>query len=279
MDRTTQKERVKLFRRLHEDERPLVLVNAWDAVSARLFEEAGSPAIGTTSAGVAWSLGYADGERVSRRELLGACERICRAVRVPVTVDVERGYGGTPEDVCATVRDLVELGVAGINIEDGRVEGKLAPSNALAQKIAALRALVSEMGADLFINARTDVYFVAWDDPRARYDAGRARAEEYIAAGADGVFVPGLDNLDEIAAMSRKLERPLNVYAGYEGVPPVADLKRAGARRVSLGCGPYQALLAHARRIATEALGEGTYAAMTADMLDNGAVNALFARV
>ena len=123
MDRTTQKERVAQFRQLHEGERPLVLVNAWDAVSARLFEEAGSPAIGTTSAGVAWSLGYADGERVSRRELLGACERICRALRVPVTVDVERGFGGTPDDVCATVRDLVELGVAGINIEDGRVEG------------------------------------------------------------------------------------------------------------------------------------------------------------
>jgi 2-methylisocitrate lyase-like PEP mutase family enzyme len=177
------------------------------------------------------------------------------------------------------VRALIELGVVGINIEDGRRSGKLVPSAVLAQNIAALRALARDTGVDLFINARTDVYFVAWDDGRARYEEAIRRAHEYVKAGADGIFVPGLENLDEIASMARTLARPLNVYAGYEGIPAVDALRRAGVRRVSLGGGPLQALLAHARRIATEALDEGTYAAMTADMLDNGEVNALFAHV
>jgi 2-methylisocitrate lyase-like PEP mutase family enzyme len=243
-----------------------------------LFEEAGAPAAATTSAGMAWSLGYADGEHVPQRELIDACERICRAVRTPVSVDIERGFGSTGKDVCATVRALIDVGVVGVNIEDGRLAGMLAPSSALAEKIAALRALARETGVDLFVNARTDAYFVAWDDPKARYAEALRRAQEYIEAGADGIFVPGLEDLDETARLSRALSRPLNVYAGYEGIASVDALVRAGVRRVSLGCGPLQALLAHARRIAAEALDAGTYSTMTAAMLGNGEVNALFAR-
>lgn len=256
----------------------LVLVNAWDAASARLFEQAGSPAIATTSAGMAWSLGYSDGEQVSAHELVEACARICRVVTAPVSVDIERGYGRTPAEVSATVRALLELGVVGINIEDGLTPGtkELAPPSDLVEKISAIRALAEEAGAPLFINARTDAYLAPTNDPGARYEDTVRRAQMYVAAGADGIFAPGLESPEEMARLAQAVERPLNIYAGYAGLPPVAELRRAGVRRVSLGCGPFQAALALARRIATETLNEGTYAAMTTDMLSAGEANSLF---
>jgi 2-methylisocitrate lyase-like PEP mutase family enzyme len=278
MDLARQRERAQALQRLHSGPGVLVLVNAWDAASARIFEKAGSPAIGTTSAGIAWSLGYADGEHVAVEDLVGACERICRVVDVPVSADVERGFGTGPEEVRATVRALMEVGVVGVNIEDGRLPGagKLMPAAVLCEKIAALRSLARETGVDLFINARTDAYFVPWDDPRARYAEAVRRARAFVEAGASGIFAPGLESIDDMERMAREIDRPLNVYAGYEGIPPVEALRSAGVRRVSLGCGPFQALLALARRIATETLTEGTYSAMTADMIDNGDLNSLF---
>jgi 2-methylisocitrate lyase-like PEP mutase family enzyme len=281
MRRTTQQERAEAFHRLHTDAGILVLVNAWDAASARLFGEAGSPAIATTSAGMAWSLGYSDGEEVSLRELLEACARISRVVTSPVSVDIERGYGRTPAEVSATVRDLLELGVVGINIEDGLIPGtnELAPPDTLIEKISAIRAAAEDVGVRLFINARTDVYLAPTNDPGARYEETVRRARMYVAAGADGIFVPGLENLEEMTRMAQVLPRPLNIYAGYAGLPPVNELRRAGIRRVSLGCGPLQAALALARRIATETLNEGMYAAMTAEMLSAKEANSLFSQL
>jgi 2-methylisocitrate lyase-like PEP mutase family enzyme len=280
MRQFTQQERAEAFHRLHTDGGILVLVNAWDAASARLFEQAGSPAIATTSAGMAWSLGYPDGEQVSLRELLEACARICRVVTAPVSVDIESGYGQTPAEVSATVRALLELGVVGINIEDGLRPGakELAPPHTLTEKISAIRAVAEEAGVRLFINARTDTYFASANDPDARYEETVRRAQMYVAAGADGIFVPGLESLEEMARMAQVVPRPLNIYAGYAGLPRVDELRRAGIRRVSLGCGPLQAALALARRIATETLNEGAYAAMTADMLSAKEANSLFSQ-
>jgi 2-methylisocitrate lyase-like PEP mutase family enzyme len=280
MRRTTQQERAEAFHQLHNGDGILVLVNAWDAASARLFEQAGSPAIATTSAGMAWSLGYPDGEQVSVRELLEACARICRVVTAPVSIDIERGYGQTPAEVSATVRALLTLGVVGINIEDGFTPGtrELAPPNISTEKISAIRAVAEEVGVRLFINARTDAYLAPANDPDARYEETVRRARMYIAAGADGVFVPGLESLEEMERMARAVPRPLNIYAGYEGLPRVDELRRAGIRRVSLGCGPLQAMLALARRIATETLDEGVYTSMTADMLSAEEANSLFSQ-
>jgi 2-methylisocitrate lyase-like PEP mutase family enzyme len=280
MQRTTQQERAEAFHRLHTGDGILVLVNAWDAASARLFEQAGSPAIATTSAGMAWSLGYSDGEQVSVRELVEACARICRVVTAPVSIDIERGYGQTPAEVSAAVRALLELGVVGINIEDGVTPGtkELAPPNTLTEKISAIRDVAEEVGVRLFVNARTDTYFAPTNDPDARYEETVRRAQMYVAAGADGIFVPGLESLEEMARMAQVLPRPLNIYAGYVGLPPVDKLRRAGIRRMSLGCGPFQAALALARRIVTETLNEGTYAAMTTDMLSAKEANSLFSQ-
>jgi 2-methylisocitrate lyase-like PEP mutase family enzyme len=278
MQRAIQQERAEAFRRLHADHKILVLINAWDAASARIFEQAGSPAIATTSAGIAWSLGYPDGEQISLRELVAACERICRVVTVPVSVDIERGYGRTPAEVGATVRALLDVGAVGINIEDGLTPGtaELVPPRVLMEKISAIRALAEAVGVELFINARTDTYFILKGDPVARYEETVRRAQMYVESGADGVFVPGLESLEEMARMAREVDRPLNIYAGYAGLPQVDALRSAGVRRVSLGCGPLQATLALAQRIATEALSEGTYTAMSTNMLSVSEVNGLF---
>lgn len=276
-----QQQRAGTLHRLHhEPSGPLVLVNAWDAASARLLERAGAVVIATTSAGMAWSLGYPDGEQVPRDEFVAACARICRVVgdAVPVSVDIERGFGHSTDEVCTLVRTLIELGVVGINIEDG-VESathRLRPPHEQCERIAALRTLAEQMGLHLFINARTDVYFAAVDDPASRFDEALQRARLYAAAGADGIFVPGLDKDSEIARFARAIELPLNVYAGYPGVPGVAELAAAGVRRVSLGCGPLQSALGLLSRIADETLGRGRYDEMTHGMASAGELNRLF---
>jgi 2-methylisocitrate lyase-like PEP mutase family enzyme len=263
-----------LFHKLHSGPDPLILVNAWDAASARIVERAGAKAIGTTSAGVAWALGYADGERMPVDELLAACARICRVVSVPVTVDIERGFGSSTQAVCDVVRALIDMGVAGINIEDGTLPGtrQLAPPEILCERIEALRRL----DARFFINARTDTYFVANDDPAARYEDTLRRARLYESAGADGIFVPGMASLEEIAGVAGAVALPVNVYAGHTKAPAIEVLAGAGARRISLGCGPLQAALGLLGRIAAEAFDNGNFRTMSAEMLPAGEINALF---
>jgi 2-methylisocitrate lyase-like PEP mutase family enzyme len=262
------------FHRLHGGPDPLVLVNAWDAASARIVERAGATAIGTTSAGMAWSLGYADGERLPASELLAACARICRVAGVPVSVDIERGFGDSTQAVVDVVGALIGMGVAGINIEDGTRPGTrdLAPPEVLCERIAAIRKL----DARFFINARTDVYFVPWDEPAARFEEATRRACLFEAAGADGIFVPGMASLEEISGLAGAVNLPVNVYAGYAGAPPADDLARAGARRISLGCGPLQSALGLVQRIAAQAFAHGRFAAMDEGMLSVGEINGLF---
>ena len=267
-------QKTETFHRLHEGPAPLVLVNAWDAANARIVERAGASAIGTTSAGMAWSLGYADGERMPVEELLAACARICRVASVPVSVDIESGFGDSAQAVREVAAELIGMGAAGINIEDGTLPGtrELASPEVLRERIAAIRGL----DARFFINARTDVYFVPWEDPVARFEEALRRAKLYAAAGADGIFVPGMSSPEEIARLSGALELPLNVYAGYAGAPSVDAFARAGARRISLGCGPLQSALGLVNRIAAEAFDQGRFGTMGEGMLSVGELNALF---
>jgi 2-methylisocitrate lyase-like PEP mutase family enzyme len=269
--------RAELFHGLHGGSGILILVNAWDAGSARVIEAAGGSAVATTSAGMAWSLGYADGERVPLDEFIAACARICRAVTVPVSVDIERGFGRTTEEVCALVRALIELGVVGVNIEDGIVPGaeQAGSPAALGARIEALRTLTRRMNARLFINARTDTYLVRTSDRKARYEDTVGRAQLYASAGADGIFVPGMD-LQDVAPFARAVSLPLNVYAGGGWAPPAAGLRQAGVRRVSLGCGPLQSAFALLRSVAREAFRDGTSSLMSRSMLGVDEINALF---
>jgi len=270
--------RAERFCQLHNGSAPLVLPNVWDAASARIVEQAGAEAIGTTSAGMAWALGYPDGEQLPVHELVAACRRICQAVSVPVSVDIERGYGKDAEGVGRLVDELIQLGVVGINIEDGAVPGTrtLTQSSILSERIAMARTVAQHHGIPFFINARIDTYVVSGWDAAARFEETRLRARAYIAAGADGIFVPGLADLHDIERLSQELSVPLNIYAGYPGASGVEALQRTGAKRISLGCGPMQAALAHLAKIAGEALTEGRYDTMGSNMMSPAEANALF---
>jgi 2-methylisocitrate lyase-like PEP mutase family enzyme len=225
----------------------------WDAATARVVEAAGAPAIATTSAGVAWSLGAPDGDRVSRDLVLGVLARIAAAVSVPVTADIEGGYGHSPAEVAETVTRVIEAGVVGVNIEDGT-----RPPRALAERIAAAREAARTAGAGLFVNARVDTYLRGLGDPATRLRDTLARARAYVDAGADGVFVPGVTDPRVIKELVAGLTVPLNVMAGPDA-PPVRELGALGVARVSLGSGVAQAAHAAVRQAARELHGAGGY--------------------
>ncbi|MEU8354536.1 isocitrate lyase/phosphoenolpyruvate mutase family protein [Nonomuraea sp. NPDC048882] len=237
------------FRAMHHGA-VLVLPNAWDAASAALVEAAGAQAIATTSAGVSWANGAPDGSGLGREAMVGAVARIVAAVRVPVTADIEGGYG----DVAATVRAVIQAGAVGVNLEDSP-GSPLLPAAEQAARIAAARAAADAEGVDLFVNARTDVYLAGVPGDQVAEVEERARV--YAEAGADGLFVPGLLDLDVIARLA-KGPLPLNVMAG-PGAPPVAELAAAGVARVSVGSAIAQSAYAVAARAAAELLGDGTF--------------------
>lgn len=271
--------RASEFRRLHAREggRPLVLPNAWDAMSARLVEEAGARAIATTSAGISWALGVPDGQGASRDAMLAAVRVIAEAVRVPVTADVESGYGaGTPEDVAETVRGVLAAGAVGINLEDapGRDGAPLLDAEEQAERIMAAREAARAEGVELFINARTDPYVRKGVDEATRFDESVRRATRYLAAGADGIFVP-LAAPGDIARLAAAIDAPLNVIAG-PGSPSIAELGAMGVARVSLGPHLARAVMAHVRRAAAEVLTAGTYESLR-EQVTSPEANALFA--
>lgn len=263
-----------LFRSLHTGTRPLVLVNAWDAASARIIEAASAPAIATTSAGVAWGLGSPDGDAVARDLAVALVGRIVDTVSVPVSADIESGYGVTPEDVAVTVRAVLAAGAVGINIEDARHDGAgpLRDIDDQCARIAAVRAAADDAGVPLYVNARTDTYLAG----AGGVDETVARASAYVAAGADGVFVPGVVDPDTIAKLVRAVAAPLNILAG-PGAPPIPDLAKLGVARISLGSSVAEAAYAVVRRAATEVLGTGTYSALSGT-LGYGTMNTLMSQ-
>lgn len=273
-----QSSRADHFQQLHAGPDPLVLPNAWDAASARVMENAGAKAIATTSDGMAWGLGYPDGQQMTVQDLLGVCQRICRVVSVPVSVDIEQGYGRDAQETGELVEALIRCGAVGINIEDGvlRDTQALASQDILSERIAAARSAARRHDLALFINARIDTYFAPGLDAQARFEETYKRARTYIEAGASGIFVPGLADLDQIAKLVRLLPVPLNIYAGYAGAHDSITLKKLGVRRISLGCGTTQASLAHLDRIAREALAEGRSETMAARMLTVSQASSLF---
>lgn len=274
MTTITQQARAEALRALHQEPSPLILPNAWDVVSARLFEEAGVQAIGTTSAGIAATLGYPDGERVPRDEMLAVVGRIARAVAVPVTADIEAGYGDTPAEVAQTARAVIAAGAVGLNLEDGTGDPgcPLADSAAQVAKIRAVREVAVAAAVPLVLNARTDVYWLGVGDAAGRFTAAVERLRVYRAAGADCLFVPRVVDEETIGRLVRAVDGPLNVLAGA-GTPTIADLRRLGVKRVSVGSAPLRATLGLVRRIVDELLRQGTYTAMTTDAIPYAAVN------
>jgi len=262
---------VDSFRALHGGERVLILPNAWDAASASLFVSVGAKAIATTSAGLAWSCGYADGGTLSAAALRSAVESICRiAAGTPVSVDLEDGYSDDPEEVAALVMDLCALGAVGINIEDRAGDPEL-----LARKIEAVKRAARASGGDVFVNARTDVYLRRLAEGEAAVRETTSRARRYARAGADGIYAIGLTDVGSIRAIAGATSLPLNLLAD-PALPPVHELHALGVRRLSAG--PYLTELAYgeAKRAAAAFVTDGDVTAMFADPgVDFDTMNAL----
>ena len=272
---TAQHDSARLFHTLHDPAAPLALANAWDAASARLVEAAGARAVATTSAGVSWGLGAADGNHLGRDEAIALIRRVVAAVSIPVSADIESGFGATPAEVADTVVQVITAGAVGINIEDAHTDGSspLRPVAEQSERIAAARSAAEEAGIPLYINARVDTYLLAVGPEETRLQEARNRARAYLDAGASGVFVPGVTDADVVAALTEGIPAPVNILAG-PGAPSVAELSKLGVARVSLGSSVAEAAYAVVRRVATEMTTTGTYASLT-DAVDYNEFNAL----
>ena len=232
-----------------------VLPNAWDAGSARILEQVGFPAIATTSAGIAWSLGVPDGGTLGRDTMLEQVARIVAAVRVPVTADLESGYGDTAAEVGRTVTRAAALGAVGGNIEDARAGGLFGIDEAVA-RVAAARAAAPR--GTFVLNARTDTYFAGTTgDPFAETVE---RATRYLQAGADCVFVPGVVEADTIRRLATAIPGPLNIVAGLANTIDAPTLFSLGVKRVSLGGSLARAAFGLVERAGRELLDSGTLA-------------------
>jgi len=258
-----RRQKANAFREMHHAGKTLVLTNVWDVASARVIEEAGYEAIATSSAGIAFSLGYPDGQKISREEMLARVARIARSVKVPVSADVEAGYGDHPEDAAETARGVIEAGAVGMNLEDGTDDPQhpLVDLTLQLEKIHAIREAALESSVLLVLNARTDVYLAQVGAPELRYGETVRRLLAYRDAGADCVFAPGLRDVETIAQLVRDVQCPVNILAG-PGSPPLPELQKLGVARVSLGSGPMRATLGLLRRVAEELKASGTYTAL-----------------
>jgi 2-methylisocitrate lyase-like PEP mutase family enzyme len=274
-----QAQKAALLKRLHHGPRILVLANAWDAISARIVEDIGFPAVATTSAGVAAVLGYPDGQRVSRNEMLEVVGRVARAVQVPVTADMEAGYGTTPEDMADTARALISSGAVGLNLEDmtGDDESSQVPIELQVEKIRAIREASNSADMPLVINARTDVYLMPIGPAETRFERTVERLRAYAKAGADCVFAPAVKDAETIAKLVKVVEAPLNILL-MPGAPSLNELEQLGVARASIGSGLMRATLGTARQLARAMYERRDDAALFAEAVPYAEVNRLLGR-
>lgn len=279
MDTQAQGRKAELLKKLHSGPHVLVLPNAWDVASARVLEELGYPAIATTSAGVAFSLGYPDGQRISRDEMLEVVARIARAVRVPVTADMESGYGTTSKDMAETARAIVAAGAVGLNLEDvtGDTEKSQVDAALQVEKIRTIREVSASLGVSLVINARTDVYLMPIGSEATRFERTVERLRAYRAAGADCVFAPSVKERPLIEKLVKAVAAPLNILV-TPGCPSIPELEKLGVARASIGSGVMRSALGLVRRIGKELLETGTYASAFEGAIPFAEVNTLMAR-
>ncbi|MBK8159245.1 MAG: isocitrate lyase/phosphoenolpyruvate mutase family protein [Rhodospirillaceae bacterium] len=259
-----------IFHQLHRGPEILKLANAWDAGSARVIEAQGAKAIATTSAGFAWSLGYPDGDALPLDELVHGVTRIARAIDVPLTVDMESGFGRDAAAVGESVAKIIGAGAVGLNIEDGAN-----PPELLAAKIAAIRKVAAREGIDIFINARIDVYLFKLAPEPERVAESLRRARIYQDAGASGIFVPAIVAPEEIRAVAAALERPLNVLA-WPGLPSAAELAKLGVKRLSAGSGIAKAVWGRTAALAKSFQQDGVYEALAEGAMDSATANGLY---
>jgi 2-methylisocitrate lyase-like PEP mutase family enzyme len=273
-----QQKKAERLLALHHSPEPLVLPNVWDVSSAMIFALEGFKAIGTTSAGVAATIGYADGQEMTLADNISIVERIVRNTSLPVSADMESGYATSVDGVVTCARAVLDSGAVGLNLEDstGKTETPLFDKAEQQEKIRAIRAMSESQDIHLVINARTDAYLVGDDDAdclRSAIDRGNA----YREAGADCIFVPDVGNLDRVAirTLVDEIDAPINIIAGATS-PTVAELQGIGVARVSLGPRPMRAVLSLLRQIAKELAEAGTYELMSEASISYDEVNEWF---
>jgi 2-methylisocitrate lyase-like PEP mutase family enzyme len=262
--------KVTVFRSLHKLPTPLLLANAWDVASARIAEDLGATAIATTSAGVAWSLGYRDGGVLPAGLQVQLAQRINRVINIPLSMDMENGYSSDPIQVAENIKPLLDAGVAGINIEDGSDKPEL-----LVAKIEAIRNTTQKYGVDLFINARTDVYLAALVPEDRRLAEVAVRLKQYAEVGADGIFVPYTISEKDIAEIVKMTTLPINVLA-HPDLPKAGKLADLGVKRLSAGSGVFQVIWQHVSALTREFLKEGDSAVLVNDSMEYPKIQELF---
>ncbi len=267
MSTPDQRQLAENFRKLHRAPPILLLPNAWDPMSARIFEAAGFPAAATTSGGLAWALGYQDGEKTPWPEVVAATRRIAEAVRVPLTADIETGYGDTPEAVARSVADIIGAGAVGINLEDGTPNPNepVRTMEDAAGRIRTARAAANAAGVPIVINARVDLYLKHVGDEATRFTETVRRAEAYLAAGADCIFVFAVAELDLIKKLTAAIKAPVNVV-GRAGGPGLKALEAAGVARVSIASGASMAIMSQIHHIAKELRQTGEFDSLKSSM-------------
>ncbi|MGY6211485.1 isocitrate lyase/PEP mutase family protein [Cytobacillus firmus] len=264
MSSKEQSLKANTFHRLHQQSSTFVLPNAWDVISAKMFEECGFKAIGTTSAGIAASLGYLDGQSIPLNKMVETIENIAKSVNVPVSADIEAGYGVTVEEVLETVKAVAAAGAIGINLEDGTgdPDSPIFDISSQEEKIAAIKELSESSNMRLFINARTDLYWINAGDSSTRFREAVNRAKAYQDAGADCIFIPGLTDRTSIKKIREEIACPINLLVDPE-IPSISELSEIGIERLSCGSGPFRATLTYLRSIGEEIVNNQTFHQMT----------------
>lgn len=274
-----QRNKAEIFLALHQASQPFILPNAWDVASAKIFEIEGFKAIGTTSAGISAVLGYPDGQKMSLEENLSIVRRIVDHIDLPISADIEAGYAHSIEGVARSAEAVIKTGAVGLNLEDstGNSDNPLVDVSFMSEKLRAIREISDLIEIHLVINARTDTFLIDNLKPRDRILQTIHRANCYMDAGADCIFIPDVGDLNEetITLLTREINSPLNIIAGAN-TPPLNKLKEIGVARISLGPRPMRALLAQLRKIARELLRNGTYDLMTKDTLSYSEINQWF---
>jgi 2-methylisocitrate lyase-like PEP mutase family enzyme len=261
---SVQKEKAELFLKYHHDKDILVLLNSWDVGSSKLIEASGFKAIATTSMGIAASLGYPDCQVIQLSEMIAAMTGIVNGVHVPVTVDIEAGYGNSLEEILESVKRIIATGIVGINIEDSvELNPILIDETEFSERLLAIRALSDSLGFHLVINARTDAFYTSSGSPREKLSESIRRGNKYREAGADCIFVQPVWEKETIATLVKEIHAPLNILSNPGmggGIPPsVRELQDLGVARLSLGSGLMKATLALIKKVADELSAKGTY--------------------
>lgn len=259
-----QKEKAELFLKYHHDKEILVLLNSWDIGSSKLIEACGYKAIATTSMGIAASLGYPDCQVIQLHEMIEAITGIVNAVHVPVTVDIEAGYGNNLDEIIDSVKKIIATGIVGINIEDSiNLSPVLIDEMEFCERISAIRALSDSLGFHLVINARTDSFYTSLGSPQEKLSESIKRGNKYHEAGADCIFVQPVWEKEMIAVLVKEINAPINILSNPtigKGLPPsVGELQDLGVARVSLGSSLMKATLALIKKAADELSEKGTY--------------------